>query len=210
MIGRTWWDDYPAVQDPRKVLVRLWKLAGQNWKALLGIVLILFIAYFAALSQFGPKYYLQSDLGWSPSRLTSWNLNVSYTNPQTSILSGNSSLQIQSASPVPMGGSFLARTMDTSNVDLQTYGFLLLTVKSAGPDVAILAWIWTSNEGSRNVLDSTFADNQPHTVLIDLHFAGVNGKMQSFGLGFKALASLSQCTVQFSGIQIENIGMVKS
>ena len=73
-----------------------------------------------------------------------------------------------------------------------------------------LAWIWTGDEGPRKVMDSTFADDQPHTVLVDIHFAGVNGRVQGFGLGFEALASLSRCTVQFSGIQIENIGMVKS
>jgi len=184
------------------------RLADPNWKVLVAIVLVLMTAFLGALYSFSPRYSLKSTSAWQADALTSWNLTGTDDPSIVGMNWDNKTLALRSRSPVPNGDRFNAKAQPALNVDASTYGFLSFKVATSSQDVAIVATVWTSINTSQNVMLSTFNDEKPHSVIIDLHFQAINKRIVGIALGFQMLADQEICWAQYSDIQLQGIGTV--
>jgi hypothetical protein len=144
--------------------------------ALILTLIVLPVAYIAAINATIPHDRLAFTAGWTDPMFLGWKAN-STAGTSAFIAVSNGVLSVVSTTSVTPQQFVAADSPNLSRVDRSQYPFLLVTIRAPAYFVAARIGIATEQRGLVLVLVKTYPDSDWHTEVIDLRFFGVaNGK----------------------------------
>ena len=183
-----------GTRDPRV------RLAG-----LILVLLILPVAYVAAINAVVPHASLAFEAGWTDLTFSGWTVNASAgTSALLSV--SNGSLSIISGGTVTPQQFVAADSPNLSAANVTKYPFLIVSVKAPAYYVAARIGIWTGKGPLILILLKTYADTAWHTEVIDLRFFGLSSEtpIRTLELGWTGVerSALGWTEVQFQGLEL--------
>ena len=148
--------------------------------------------------------------GWECSDFTDgWRL-ASSVPVKGELVVENGVLKVTANESLPYYGVVTAQKLDDFVVNVTTYNYLVVSVKTSSVFTAARIVVWPHSTGmaQKEVLLKTYDDNEWHTEVVDLSsIFGLSGDIVGLELGFKSIdpsvSSQSVCFKQLSFSRLE-------
>ncbi len=153
--------------------------------ALVFALVVLPVAYIAAINVAIPHDQLTFTAGWTDPSFAGWTITAS-AGASAFFTVSNGVLSLVSTTSITPQQFVAADSPNLSQVDLPKYPFLIVSIKAPAYFVAARIGIVTEERGLALVLVKTYPDTDWHTEVIDLRFFGLSdgARIQMIELGW--------------------------
>ena len=141
--------------------------------AVMLVLLIVPVAYVAAINAVLPHTNLAFEAGWTDQSFSGWTVNVSQGTGAVLSVS-NGTLSVISTGTVTPQQFVAADSPNLPQVDISRYHFLIVSIRTPAYYVGARIVMWTGSGGPILALVKTYADTEFHTEVIDLRFFGLS------------------------------------
>ncbi len=173
--------------------------------AMIVVLIVLPVAYVAAINAVLPHESLAFEAGWTDSSFSGWTVNVS-GGASAFLAVSNGIVSVISGGTVTPDQFVAADSPNLSAANITKDPFLIVSIKAPAYYVAARIGIWTGRAPFLLVLVKTYADTAWHTEVIDLRLFGLSWEtsIRTLQLGWTTVErSVPGGTqVQFQGLEL--------
>ena len=151
-------------------------------------VVLLPVVYVGILNSALRRQSFQFNEGWRESRfLEGWRFVANVPTNGSLEVDGNATLTIRAPYPLGPGSELTAQRTSLPSIDFGTYRYLVVSVRVPSFFVAARVVLWISAETAILVLLKTYADNEWHREVVDLHLFGIGSRSPLYLLELSVL-----------------------